>query len=260
MPPALRTRTPALDAACADAVELARDAAIAAAPSAESVGEHLGVEAEGDRVASHLFGCTDIAYRSWRWSVTVARASRSRTVTVSEVTLLPGAEAVVAPEWVPWDERVRPGDLGPGDLLPTPADDPRLQPSYTEVDDDELDISLWWEPGVGRARVLSPEGRSDTAERWYEGDHGPESPMARQAPGTCVTCGFFLPLGGSLRQLFGVCSNEMVPADGTVVSTDHGCGGHSEAAKELETPPVEVVPAVDEESFDVIEVSADSTD
>ncbi|MQA77867.1 MAG: DUF3027 domain-containing protein [Streptosporangiales bacterium] len=257
MPPAaVRTRTSVLDAACAEAVDLARAGAVEAAPSVESVGEHLGVEPDGERVASHLFACTDLAYHGWRWSVTVTRASRSRTVTISEVTLLPGVEAIVAPAWVPWNERVRPGDLGPGDLLPTAPDDARLQPGYVAFGDDvdEADDVDWWEPGLGRVRVLSPEGRSDAAERWYEGEHGPEVAIAQQAPATCASCGFLLPLGGSLRQLFGVCANEMVPADGTVVSLDHGCGGHSEAAVSEEAPPVEVVPAIDEESFDIVEV------
>lgn len=259
MAPALRTRTPTLDSACADAVEQAREAAVAAAPKADSVGEHLGVQIEGDRVVTHQFACNDLAYRGWRWSVTVARASRIKTVTVSEVTLLPGVEAVVAPAWVPWEERVRPGDLGPGDLLPTQHGDERLQPGHAETGED-ADEATWWEPGFGRARVLSPDGRADAAERWYAGDHGPDAPIARQAPGTCATCGFFLSLSGSLRQLFGVCANEMVPSDGAVVSLDHGCGGHSEAAAGHESPPVDVVPAVDEESFDVVEVQPAEAD
>jgi hypothetical protein len=254
MPATVRSRTPALDAACAGAVDLARDAAVAAASTQESVGEHVGVEAEADRVATHYFASNDLGYRGWRWSVTVARASRARQVTVSEVALLPGEGAIVAPGWVPWDERVRPGDLGPGDLLPTSPDDARLQPGYTEVDDAELDLVDWWEPGLGRLRVLSPEGRDDAAERWYAGDQGPQTRIAQQAPATCATCGFLTPLGGRLRQLFGVCANEMVPDDGSVVSLDHGCGGHSEASVGRAGPVVEVVPAVDEESFDVVEV------
>lgn len=253
-PATVRSRTPALDAACAGAVELAREAAVAAASTPDSVGEHVGVQPDADRVATHYFACGDLGYRGWRWSVTVARAARARQVTVSEVTLLPGEGAIVAPAWVPWDERVRPGDLGPGDLLPTSPDDARLQPGYTEVDDTELDLVDWWEPGLGRPRVLSAEGRDDAAERWYTGEHGPETPIARQAPAACATCGFLTPLGGRLRALFGVCANEMVPDDGSVVSLDHGCGGHSEASVGPVTPPVDVVPAVDEESFDVVEV------
>ncbi len=107
------TRTFKLDAACAEAVDLAREVAEATA-GPMGVGEHRGVEAEGDRVVSHWFDCTHPAYRGWRWSVTLARASRARTVTVDEVVLLPGDGALLAPDWVPWAERVQPGDVTAG--------------------------------------------------------------------------------------------------------------------------------------------------
>jgi hypothetical protein len=56
--------------------------------------------------------------------------------------------------------------------------------------------------------------------------------MARQAPGRCGTCGFFLPLAGSLQAGFGVCGNEITETDGAVVSVEYGCGAHSETAPE----------------------------
>src|SRR5690606_40340532 len=127
-----RSRTP--DRLCAEAVVLARAAAEeAAAPGV--VGEHEGMVSEGDRVVTHFFECKELGYRGWRWAVTVARASRARIVTVDEAVLLPGPDALLAPEWVPWSERLRPGDLGPGDLLPTDAEDLRLEPGYTGVDE-----------------------------------------------------------------------------------------------------------------------------
>ena len=43
-----------------------------------------------------------------------------------------------------------------------------------------------------------------------------------------MTCGFITPLAGSLRLMFGVCTNEWSVMDGQVVSFDHGCGAHSE--------------------------------
>jgi hypothetical protein len=121
-----KSRKVVADAACVEAVDLARAAAEEAAPG--EVGEHLGAEAEGERVVTHRFACRNEAYRTWHWAVTVARASRAKYVTVNETVLLPGPEAVLAPEWVPWSERLRPGDLGPGDSLPTPEDDDRLEP------------------------------------------------------------------------------------------------------------------------------------
>jgi hypothetical protein len=254
--PARRTRTPAVDPACAEAVDLARGAAEETARPL-GVGEHLGLRAEGDRVVTHYFACLAPGYRGWRWAVTVTRAARAKNVTVSECVLLPGDGALLAPPWVPWLERLRPGDLGPGDLLPTAPDDVRLAPGFTQVDD-ATDHAAQWELGLGRVRVLSREGRDEAATRWYEGVAGPRAPIAASAPAQCSTCGFFVPLAGELRQLFGVCANEYAPDDGRVVSADHGCGAHSEAvsipAASEHNPPVidelgyEVVPSADEDA------------
>ena len=245
MTAATRVRPPKADAACLAAVDLAR-AALADLEDAGPVGDHLGHTVEAERVVTHWFECRLPGYTGWRWAVTVARASRAKTVTVDETTLLPGPEALLAPAWVPWSDRIRPGDLGAGDLLPTPADDPRLVPGWTGADeepDPQAVRSVVEELGLGRARVLSPYGREEAAERWYAGDGGPDTEVARSAPGRCASCGFLVPVGGPLRLLFGVCANENTPFDGEVVSADHGCGGHSEAAVVPE--PVELVPVHD---------------
>ena len=133
----LRGRTKEPDETCAQAVDLARAAAEEMAGPA-GVGEHLTMTADGDRVVTHLFRSLDPAYRGWCWAITVARASRSKLVTVSESLLLPGDEAILAPDWVPWRERLRPGDLRPGDLLPAAPDDVRLVPMATLDGDDGL--------------------------------------------------------------------------------------------------------------------------
>ena len=251
-------RRPTLDAACAEAVDLARAAAEEEGPGL--VGEHLGVEAEGDRLVTHFFDSLDRAYRGWRWAVTVARASRSRVVTVCDCVLVPGADAVLAPEWVPWHERLRPGDLGVGDLLPTRDDDERLVPAYTGADEDlprpdDPVALLAYELGLGRVRVLSFEGRAEAARRWWDGPGGPNTPLAKAAPAPCSTCGFLVPLAGPLRQIFGACANEYSPSDGRIVAMTHGCGAHSEAAVvhgEVVPPPP--TPIVDEMGYDVVSV------
>ena len=217
-----------VDAANAAAVELARAAAQEMAGT--EVGEHLGVRAEGELAATHAFAASLPGYAGWYWAVTLVRAPNFDP-TVAEVVLLPGENSLRAPEWVPWSERLQPGDLSPGDLLPTAPDDPRLVPAYLLSDDPQVE-EVSFELGLGRVRVLSRLGRLDAAERWYTGDHGPDSAMARQAPGNCGTCGFFLPLAGSLRAGFGVCGNEIVEADGRVVSVEYGCGAHSDVVLE----------------------------
>jgi hypothetical protein len=67
--------------------------------------------------------------------------------------------------------------------------------------------------------------------------------MARAAPGTCRTCGFYLLLAGSMSAAFGVCANEFAPADGAVVHAEYGCGAHSDVEPDhgSMTPVAEVV-------------------
>ncbi|MBM4794087.1 DUF3027 domain-containing protein [Streptomyces sioyaensis] len=272
----MRSRTP--DRLCAEAVDLARAAAEEAALPG-MVGDHIDAVADGDRVVTHLFACNEPGYRGWRWAVTVARASRAKIVTLDETVLLPGPDALLAPEWVPWSERLRPGDMGPGDLLPTEADDLRLEAGFSgddapppnsavaegmaaEVADTEDATVMPDSPaiqpapdrggiaavaeelGMRRARVLSRYGLHTAADRWEEA-YGAKTPMAQAAPATCMTCGFLTPLTGSLRQAFGVCANEFAPADGRVVSLAYGCGAHSEAAV-MPKPPRPAAPVVDE--------------
>jgi hypothetical protein len=234
-PTATRTRaTERPDSVLADAVDIARAAVIEEAGTGW-VGDHLGVEADEERVVTHSFACLDPGYVGWRWAATLTRASRAKTVTVDEVVLLPGDGALLAPAWVPWQERLRPGDLGVGDILPTTVDDDRLVPTYAAGDDPVVE-EVANELGLGRVRVLSPIGRDDAVDRWYAGDRGPEAPIAKAAPATCGTCGFWLPISGSLRGFFGVCANEFAPDDARVVSADHGCGGHSEGLVLSPTP------------------------
>ncbi|MFI5637967.1 DUF3027 domain-containing protein [Streptomyces goshikiensis] len=270
-----RSRTP--DRLCAEAVDLARTAAEeAAAPGV--VGEHVSAIAEGDRVVTHLFECKDPGYRGWRWAVTVTRASRAKLVTLDETVLLPGDDALLAPEWVPWSERLRPGDMGPGDLLPTDAEDLRLEAGWsgedvpppnsvfsTEmaelVEAEDADVTdrtvvpvrgsitaVAEELGMRRARVLSRYGLHSAADRWDE-SFGAKTPMAQAAPASCVSCGFLVAIGGSLGQAFGVCANEFSPADGRLVSLSYGCGGHSEAAV-MPTPPRPAPPVLDSMASD----------
>ncbi|HEX3648687.1 MAG TPA: DUF3027 domain-containing protein [Pseudonocardiaceae bacterium] len=241
------------DPVLAAAVDIARAAAADEAADEvgdEPVGRYVGVDAEPGGAATHLFEAGLPGYRGWRWAVTVASGGSSSAVTVSEVVLLPGPEALVAPEWVPWQQRIKAGDLGVGDLMPTEADDPRLVPAYLQSDDPAVE-DVQRATGLGRVRVMSRYGRLDAADRWRAGDFGPRSEMARSAPDRCGRCGFYLPLAGSLRAAYGVCGNEMAPADGRVVHVEYGCGAHSEVELDV-TSPVPVADLVyDDTTLDV---------
>jgi hypothetical protein len=255
----ITTARPKPDAATVAAVDAAR-AALLDEVDAADVGAHLGHVVEGERLVTHLFACERGGYVGWRWSVTVARASRQKAVTVDEIVLIPGDEAIVAPAWVPYRERIKPGDLSPGDLLPVADDDPRLVPTYS-FGDDPLDAddkaqvrAVAKDLGLGRVRTLSMEGRELAAQRWYDGESGPDAPVARSAPDSCVTCGFLLRIAGPLSELFGVCANGDANDDGRIVSFDHGCGAHSEVrlAKRHSPQPVPD-PVFDTVTLDEIE-------
>lgn len=243
----------------ADAVAQARSAAEELGRT--TVGEHLGVRAEPDSVgaaATHRFAAALPGYRGWEWSVVVAAAPDAESATVSEVVLLPGPDALVSPVWLPWEERVRAGDLGPGDLLPPPADDPRLVPGYL-VSDDPAVQDVARDVGLGRRQVLSREGRLDAAQRWFDGPRGPLADVAVAVSLQCGTCGFYLPLAGSLRAAFGVCGNEFAD-DGQVVHVEHGCGAHSDTVvAEMAATPVSAL-VHDDSQLDVVVTGPASPD
>jgi hypothetical protein len=202
-------------------------------------------------VVTHQFVCSAGGYPGWVWAVTVAHVEGAPEVTVDEVVMLPGDDAIIAPPWVPWRDRIQPGDLSPGDLLPTDEDDPRLVPTYISGEDfDDSEKVVIDEIGLGRSRVLSLEGRELAAQRWYDGDQGPEAALAQSAPGRCAGCGFLVRLTGPLSTVFGVCANEFANDDGRVVSLNHGCGAHSEAQLRKKQLP----PPLPDHVFDTVSV------
>lgn len=298
----------------AGAIAQARAALLEVTPE-KNVGAHAGLVQEAERLVTHAFTCLMPGYRGWYWTVTLARAPRSKKVTINEIVLRPGEEALLAPEWVPWADRLRPGDIGPADRLPYNPNDPNLQDVAGEASaelagqaadtaaaaaqaaaaesgsgaaksekaagaqtvsapnsepaeaaqpfdpdlkqgyeaaDIDADRAAQWELGLGRARVLSESGRADTFRRWYRSDAGPKNQATRDAKEHCATCGYFMKMAGSARQLFGVCANEWSPFDGRAVSTDHGCGAHSETdVKHKEKLWVQSQPVINENDLEV---------
>jgi hypothetical protein len=105
--PVWRTGKP--DAVLAAAVDTARTA-IEGIAKASEIGDHLAARTEGDRVVTHLFESRLPGYLGWQWYAVLTRNSRSKVITVNELGLLPSEDSILAPEWVPWAERVRPED------------------------------------------------------------------------------------------------------------------------------------------------------
>jgi len=140
-------RTPKLDSTLADAVDLARRALQPLVPT-DRVGEHLGATAEADRLVTHRFAADEPGYHGWQWYVTLSRASRSKAVTVSESGLLPGPDALLAPPWVPWAERMAPEEVAAAKAVADEEAGPQHPHSRTDAaaaagtgsDDETVDV------------------------------------------------------------------------------------------------------------------------
>jgi hypothetical protein len=140
--PVWRTGKP--DAVLAAAVDTARTA-IEGIAKASEIGDHLAARTEGDRVVTHLFESRLPGYIGWQWYAVLTRNSRSKVITVNELGLLPSEGSILAPEWVPWAERVRPEDAQEQEAQDAEAHD---QESQGEEPDED-------------AAGAAPEGESD---------------------------------------------------------------------------------------------------
>ncbi|MBD1538445.1 DUF3027 domain-containing protein [Arthrobacter sp. S13_S34] len=158
--PVWRTGKP--DAFLAAAVDAAR-AAVEEITPAPTVGRHLAAKSEGDRLVTHLFESRLPGYLGWQWYAVLTRNSRSKVVTVSELGLLPSEDSILAPEWVPWAERVRPEDEQDQEPEQVRAGEPEAGgqeagPVEGEADDDAQDAGT--EPAIAEPAVDAPGGAS----------------------------------------------------------------------------------------------------
>ena len=81
----------------------ARLAAVESAP-ANGVGEFLAQIEEEENVFTFLFAAKMKGYVGWNWSVSLF--ANDEDATVSEVTLMPGDDSLIAPNWIPWSLRL----------------------------------------------------------------------------------------------------------------------------------------------------------
>ena len=101
-----RPRTTKVDDILAEAKDIALTGVEAVAPH-NSIGLVHHLRGEEERLTTHLFECLLPGYRGWFWFATLSRAPRSKVATICEVGLIPGDDALLAPEWVPWADRLQ---------------------------------------------------------------------------------------------------------------------------------------------------------
>ena len=156
--------------------DFAREALIAAT-SKSKVGNFIEVIEEGDGLASYLFENNQKGYVGWRWSVTIFQAD-SAEPTVSEIVLMPGPDSLVAPDWVPWSERLADYKALQAELEAQAALDAEeaeeAEDGEDESEDDEVEIV-----DIDEDELLAPVAdQSESSESDTE-DAGQRPPRSR---------------------------------------------------------------------------------
>ncbi|MBD8012482.1 DUF3027 domain-containing protein [Microbacterium sp. Re1] len=121
--------------------ETARELALAALHEITpptTVGPSAGYSVEESGAVSLRFQNRLPGYPGWFWTVTVAQVDDSEP-TVLEVELMPGDGALLAPDWVPWAERLAEYRAHQAELAAQTADAPVDDSHEDDSEDDDSD-------------------------------------------------------------------------------------------------------------------------
>ena len=164
--------------------------ALAEITDPEDVGPLLDAEVVEPGVVDLRFACLLPGYAAWHWTVSTADLPGSEP-TVLEVELLPGADALLAPPWTPWTERLaewrrqhpdelHPGEDDPEDEVDAAADedeDEDLDEDDLAVDD-ALDVLDEAELAAAEAPADRDDDESDDEDDDDDSDEGPDDDAA----------------------------------------------------------------------------------
>lgn len=153
----------------ADRERMAREA-LGDVAKPEQVGPLLGEQPEADGVHTLRFASDLVGYPGWVWTVSLAELDGEQP-TVLETELMPGDGALLAPDWVPWSERLeeyRAAQAAAGELDETVEDDESDDDDDDHGDDPDDGIDFESALAVGEDEEDEPEGEAD--------EDGPEPP------------------------------------------------------------------------------------
>jgi hypothetical protein len=106
-----------------------------------TIGELVDQRDEGEGVTTLSFAATMPGYPGWHWTVSVAELP-DEAPSVLEVELLPGDGALLAPDWVPWSERLddyRAAQAAAAEAAAEAEGDDAEADGDDDLDDDGLD-------------------------------------------------------------------------------------------------------------------------
>jgi len=130
-----------------------------------TIGEPLGHVVEAPGVVSLLFASRLSGYPDWHWTVTVGRASDDDEPTVLEAELMPGDGSLLAPDWVPWSERLAEyqaaQEANAGAEAESEDDDDDVDGVHDLHDDEETDVDTDLDLEAEEAAALADEDADD---------------------------------------------------------------------------------------------------
>lgn len=141
-----------------------------------SVGPFIETIDEGDDTFSYLFKSELKGYVDWRWSVTIYQPEGAEP-TLSEFVLLPGSESLVAPDWIPWSERLADYKALQLELERQAALDAE-EGEESEDDEDEVEIDLV-DVDEEETELLAPESDEGESAEDDSEDTGKRPPRSR---------------------------------------------------------------------------------
>jgi hypothetical protein len=142
-----------LDTVSASALaDLAR-AALLEITSTDDIGALVSESTDGEGVTTVLFASAMLGYPDWYWTVSIATLP-GEEATVLEAELLPGDGSLLAPEWVPWADRLEDykaaqAAIAAGELAAGDADEDDDDSDDDEHDDDEHGDDVGDDPDDG---------------------------------------------------------------------------------------------------------------
>jgi hypothetical protein len=106
--------------------------------TADTVGALVSRTDEGDGAVSLAFEATQPGYPGWRWTVSIAQLDGAEP-SVLEAELMPGEGALLAPDWVPWSDRLAEYEAAQALLVSEGAADDSSDDDASDDDDDDDD-------------------------------------------------------------------------------------------------------------------------
>ena len=124
-------------------VDLAR-AAVADITPAGTIGDLLSETREEDGTVTVRFASVLPGYPGWVWTASLATVEGEEP-SVLETELMPGEGALLAPDWVPWSERLAEYKAAQAAAAEAGLEDESGDDAADDLDDDEDDDEDDWD-------------------------------------------------------------------------------------------------------------------